>query len=81
MLGTHQLVSLSWHHQAVDQLGEGLVAVGRAADGVTEAVELRQAGWVVGVQWHPELSAATDPLQQRLFDSFIQVIQQESKRT
>ncbi|MFM2096490.1 MAG: hypothetical protein RIS70_3614 [Planctomycetota bacterium] len=81
MLGTHHLVSLSWHHQAVDQLGEGLVAVGRAADGVTEAVELRQAGWVVGVQWHPELTAATDPLQQRLFDSFIQVIQQESKPT
>jgi putative glutamine amidotransferase len=28
--------------------------------------------WLVAVQWHPELSAATDPLQQRLFEALIQ---------
>ena len=27
--------------------------------------------WAVAVQWHPELSAATDPLQQRLFDALV----------
>jgi gamma-glutamyl-gamma-aminobutyrate hydrolase PuuD len=26
---------------------------------------------VVGVQWHPEDTAATDPFQQRLFDRFV----------
>ncbi|MBB4685429.1 gamma-glutamyl-gamma-aminobutyrate hydrolase family protein [Amycolatopsis jiangsuensis] len=42
-----------YHHQAVDRLGVGLVASGRAADGTIEAAEL-SGGFVLGVQWHPE---------------------------
>ena len=42
------------HHQAVRELGEGLVVTGRAADGVIEAVETADERWVLGVQWHPE---------------------------
>jgi putative glutamine amidotransferase len=43
------------HHQAVDRLGEGLVVSGRAVeDGVPEAIESAEGGWVLGVQWHPE---------------------------
>jgi gamma-glutamyl-gamma-aminobutyrate hydrolase PuuD len=42
------------HHQAVDRLGEGLVATARAADEVIEAVELPAKRFVFGVQWHPE---------------------------
>ncbi|MFJ3305665.1 gamma-glutamyl-gamma-aminobutyrate hydrolase family protein [Streptomyces sp. NPDC086549] len=46
----------TFHHQAVDRLGEGLVASAHAADGTVEAVELScGAGWVLGVQWHPEM--------------------------
>jgi gamma-glutamyl-gamma-aminobutyrate hydrolase PuuD len=26
------------------------------------------------VQWHPELTAATDPAQQRLFDEFVRFV-------
>jgi putative glutamine amidotransferase len=43
-----------YHHQAVDRLGTGLVATGRAADGTVEAVELPGEPFVVGAQWHPE---------------------------
>ncbi|GAB2973548.1 gamma-glutamyl-gamma-aminobutyrate hydrolase family protein [Frigoribacterium salinisoli] len=43
----------SAHHQAVDLVGPDLEVVGRAADGVVEAVEHRWAP-AVGVQWHPE---------------------------
>jgi putative glutamine amidotransferase len=25
--------------------------------------------WLIAVQWHPELTAAHDPVQQRLFDA------------
>ncbi|MGP2436488.1 gamma-glutamyl-gamma-aminobutyrate hydrolase family protein [Streptomyces sp. JW3] len=46
----------TYHHQAVDRLGTGLVASAHAADGTVEAVELPAAvGWVLGVQWHPEM--------------------------
>ncbi|RZQ59252.1 gamma-glutamyl-gamma-aminobutyrate hydrolase family protein [Amycolatopsis suaedae] len=43
-----------YHHQAVDRLGEGLRAVGWAADGTVEAVERPDGPFVLGVQWHPE---------------------------
>ncbi|PAZ12734.1 gamma-glutamyl-gamma-aminobutyrate hydrolase [Streptomyces sp. SA15] len=45
----------TFHHQAVDRLGTGLVPSAHAADGTVEAVELPGARWVVGVQWHPEM--------------------------
>ncbi|WP_018549133.1 gamma-glutamyl-gamma-aminobutyrate hydrolase family protein [Streptomyces sp. LaPpAH-108] len=46
----------TYHHQCVDRLGRGLVPSAHAADGTVEAVELPSAGgWVLGVQWHPEM--------------------------
>ncbi|MHC0428594.1 gamma-glutamyl-gamma-aminobutyrate hydrolase family protein [Streptomyces sp. O3] len=45
----------TYHHQAVDRLGRGLVPSAYAADGTVEAVELPGDGWVLGVQWHPEM--------------------------
>jgi putative glutamine amidotransferase len=45
------------HHQAVRELGAGLHEVGRADDGVIEALELTDHPFVIGVQWHPEDSA------------------------
>ena len=67
------------HHQAVDRLGEGLVATAWAADGTVEALEFTgapssagaagqagPAGFAIGVQWHPE--EGDDP---RLFGALI----------
>lgn len=53
-------VTNSWHHQAVDRCGTGLVVTGRAADGVVEAIELPGSP-VLGVQWHPEWMERDDP--------------------
>lgn len=53
-------VTNSWHHQAVDRCGAGLVVTGRTSDGVVEAVELPGTP-ALGVQWHPEWMARTDP--------------------
>ena len=62
----------SQHHQAVDKLGDDLEAVAWADDGVIEGIELTIPDqWVIGVQWHPEDTAGTDPVQQRLFDAFV----------
>jgi putative glutamine amidotransferase len=60
----------SHHHQGIDRLGEGLVGTGWTEDGLVEALEL-EAGWVVGVQWHPEDTAAEDAAQQGLFDELV----------
>ncbi|MFG2880858.1 gamma-glutamyl-gamma-aminobutyrate hydrolase family protein [Streptomyces sp. NPDC048297] len=47
----------TYHHQAVDRLGEGLVASAYAQDGTVEAIEAPSAtAWVLGVQWHPEMA-------------------------
>lgn len=47
----------TYHHQSVDRLGDGLVPSAHAEeDGTVEAVErVGTAGWVLGVQWHPEM--------------------------
>jgi putative glutamine amidotransferase len=68
VLGETELAPLSKHHQAVRELGQGLEVVSTAPDGVVEAVELEGRPALLAVQWHPELSAADEPAQQRLFD-------------
>ncbi|GGT72831.1 gamma-glutamyl-gamma-aminobutyrate hydrolase family protein [Streptomyces althioticus] len=45
----------TYHHQAVDRLGRGLIPSAYAEDGTVEAVELPAPAWVLGVQWHPEM--------------------------
>ncbi|MFD9213674.1 gamma-glutamyl-gamma-aminobutyrate hydrolase family protein [Streptomyces sp. NPDC087659] len=49
----------TYHHQAVDRLGDGLVVSAHADDGTVEAVELPEPAWVLGVQWHPEMDDDT----------------------
>jgi putative glutamine amidotransferase len=70
-MGTTESNGLCWHHQAVRTLGTALRVVARASDGVIEAVEHTTSSWIVGVQWHPEQTAATDMAQQSLFDELV----------
>ena len=45
----------SHHHQALDGLGDGVVATGWSVDDdVVEAIELPERRFAVGVLWHPE---------------------------
>lgn len=70
VLDTTVLDVASWHHQAIDRLGEGLRAVAWAADGTIEAVELPGRPEVLAVQWHPELQAGEPGSpQRRLFEA------------
>jgi len=70
--GAEMLTCCSQHHQGVDRVGEGLVATGWTADGLVEALERDGSGWLVGVQWHPEDTAGSDPAQQGLFDALVE---------
>jgi len=44
----------STHHQAVDRVASALRVTARAEDGIIEAIELPDAKYCVGVQFHPE---------------------------
>ena len=60
----------SFHHQAVERLGEHLRAVAWAPDGVIEGIEATDRDFVLGVQWHAEsLSERED--QFGLFGAFV----------
>jgi len=69
-MGVERARTFSHHHQALDELGTGLVPVAWAEDGILEAVELED-GWVLGLQWHAEATAASDPTQQAVFDALV----------
>lgn len=60
----------SVHVQAIDRLGDGLVVEARARDGTIEAVRYSGNRFALGVQWHPEFLAASNPLSTRLFEAF-----------
>ena len=71
-LGQVEAEGRSHHHQALDRLGEGFRPVAWAPDGLVEGIE-RDQGWTVGVLWHPESTAAADPVQHRLLAAFVEV--------
>ena len=69
--GCEEIRVNSMHHQAIKQLGEGLVPTAWAPDGVIEAAESREHPFLAGAQWHPEMLADTDPPTLQLFTSFV----------
>jgi putative glutamine amidotransferase len=76
--GLRTLEINSFHHQAVDRMGEGLVPNAWALDGIVEGLEGTGGAWVQGVQWHPERGEAhgsgpraTEDPDRRLFAAFL----------
>jgi putative glutamine amidotransferase len=54
-VGTEGAAVKSHHHQGIDELGEGLSAVGWSeGDETVEAIELPGKTYALGVLWHPE---------------------------
>jgi putative glutamine amidotransferase len=67
------------HHQCIDILGDKLVAAAHAADGTIEAVTFAgNDSWYLGVQWHLEDFADSDPVQQSIFEAFVAAAAQRS---
>jgi putative glutamine amidotransferase len=61
----------SFHHQAIDKLGNGLRITAESDDKVIEAVELEGDRFVVGVQWHPEMMINGTTSYLGLFKAFV----------
>jgi putative glutamine amidotransferase len=71
-VGATKVNVASFHHQGIDVVGKGLKVVARSADGLVEGLEhTGRDQWLIGVQWHPEDTASTDPCQQNLYDALI----------
>jgi putative glutamine amidotransferase len=70
LLGEGPVMVNSFHHQAVDRLGEGLRIAACAPDGTIEGIEGTGPGFVLGVQWHAE-TLADDPLELGLFEALV----------
>lgn len=61
----------SLHGQGVARLADGLRVEARASDGLIEAFSVAGArGFNLGVQWHPEWQAATNPVSMSLLRAF-----------
>ncbi len=82
--GRIELQINSSHHQAVDRLGNGLIASAMSADGVIEAAE-----WIIKdrmpflllVQWHPERMEKEfeGPASKGVAERFLKEVQQVAK--
>lgn len=60
------------HHQAVKDLGSGLVPMAVAPDGLIEAIQMPDKRFVWAVQWHPEYLFKTDKDSLAIFSCFIE---------
>lgn len=62
----------SHHHQAVKRTGRDLDSVAWANDGIIEGIlDTRPERFVLGLQWHPELSWNSDAFSRRIFATFV----------
>ncbi len=71
LVGAGPLRVNSTHHQAVRDPGEGVLVSARAPDGVVEAIELPDLPFALGVQWHPEATARSDPRQVEIYRGLV----------
>ena len=69
-LAVDRVAVVSFHHQGIERLGEGLEVAATAADGLVEAVGTPD-GQVRAVQWHPEMSHRDDRAGLAVFQAFV----------
>ena len=62
----------SYHHQAIKNLSPKLEVMAISEDALVEAVYKKGQKFFWAVQWHPEFSYKTDPLQKQIFVKFIE---------
>ncbi|MBL8806467.1 MAG: gamma-glutamyl-gamma-aminobutyrate hydrolase family protein [Rhodospirillales bacterium] len=68
-VGATRMSVNSAHHQAVKDVGPGVVVNAKAPDGVIEGIEHKARRFCLGVEWHPEYSI--DPGDDRIFAAFV----------
>jgi putative glutamine amidotransferase len=75
MTGRQTLKVNSTHHQAIAKVADLLRVVAQSADGIIEAVELKEPGrmpFLLAVQFHPERLIDSDAVFLQLFAGFVE---------
>ena len=71
LLGAETIKVNSLHGQGILQPAERIVVEGVAEDETIEAIRVNEApGFALGVQWHAEHDAGTNPINRTLFEAF-----------
>jgi putative glutamine amidotransferase len=81
LIGVAEGTVTSSHHQAIDEIGEGLQVVSRHEDGTIEAIEWTtpmRKPWLVAVQWHPERMGLDEPLAGSILRGFLEAVKARS---
>lgn len=76
LVGACEMPSNSFHHQAIKDLGSGLIPMAYADDGIIEAVYSRENAFIRGYQWHPERLFDADDRHKKIFEEFIAACEQ-----
>ena len=69
LLGQCEIVTNSYHHQAIRTPGKGVRITARSRDGVAEAMEQTELRCFRAVQWHPEVDP--DEVSMKLMGAFL----------
>ena len=60
------------HHQCIKELGRDVIPIAYALDDIVEAIEIIDAKFALGVQWHPEFLYENDQNSKKIFELFIE---------
>lgn len=67
------IMTNTYHHQAIKDLGKGVITTANSKDGVIEGIEVENYTNIIGVQWHPEKMLNNNDMN-RFFKYFIDMI-------
>lgn len=75
-VGATEIMTNSYHHQAIDELAPGLIPTAYSEEGIIEAFEApKESGhFIFAVQWHPETTQDEDEISLRIFELFMDAV-------
>ena len=74
ILGKEKIGVNSYHHQAIKDLSPEFANSAISEDGIVEGIEMPSKRFIVGVQWHPELTYLCDENSQKIIKAFVDAI-------
>jgi putative glutamine amidotransferase len=69
--GSDTIAVNSFHHQALRDVADGLKVEALAPDETIESVSRPESGWILGVQWHPEMMFRAHPEHLKPFSALV----------